>query len=735
MSYGTWIRSKEKKSTDFSEKAYSRESMAIWDAKWHRLSVQARYFFLFVVKSPGKNRLPKSKPTGVSAARFPAAVLKELTAAGFVELITARSRAFDDQVIACDGLYDFATRLRAMHSYHLLDPEKSSEFRKYLDYIFVGSKLLGVLSSVLRHHQIFNELSLAEIIKAYVVHQRWPGWVAGALKEPLAEQILDVIRQAEGPVPLVALLGQIPGSDPAKVRKVVDALITHLALVEDLEPKTWDVMVGLVPKVREQWIQFNQPYNRAPLVACERTKEVGPSGSVIADDLRSVLLEIASDPPRVRQDQALYTKEIERFQAVQEPLPAWLLKAMKWSDASRVGQAIGLARALQLVKDVAEGKQIRLHLNAKGHKWLSSDLEEQYQGIYKLFTAKAERNSVLDPHMGIFCSSFDPFNDLGAGDTRFLGAHVTVLRLEKGKRVPYHWDTKVVDHQALRTSLDEAFAALKPGIFYRLDSVKSHLVDREHNPLNRGLDPDQVVVYWHSRLIPPRDEPREEAGRLVIETFVRQRLIPLGCVRVAIDDEDRICIAREPRYDAYFDRPVALEDWAPNMGVAARVVVQPDFSVIVIGLNPAPAAELAPFCERSSSGSGQGALVLKITRDSIVKAVGLGLKPEEIINRLKRHASNDVPLNVLREVEEWSNWVRRVTTSTLTVLRCPDQETADRVVSALKRLTERISNTIVAVDLKKLTAVEQGKLRNYGIILQKGTEAKASKTKSKKQTW
>ena len=35
-----------------------------------------------------------------------------------------------------------------------------------------------------------------------------------------------------------------------------------------------------------------------------------------------------------------------------------------------------------------------------------------------------------------------------------------------------------------------------------------------------------------------------------------------------------------------------------------RVVVQPDFSVILIGLNPAPVAELAPFCERVKGRAG-----------------------------------------------------------------------------------------------------------------------------------
>ncbi len=178
---------------------------------------------------------------------------------------------------------------------------------------------------------------------------------------------------------------------------------------------------------------------------------------------------------------------------------------------------------------------------------------------------------------------------------------------------------------------------------------------------------------------------------------------------------------------------IAAEDMAPTAEGTAKVVIQPDFSVIMIGLNPAPAAELAPFCERTAQGSGQGAMVLKITRESVVKAVSQGLKPAEIVARLQRHASNEVPANVLREVREWSNWVRQFTSSTMTVLRCPDRDTADRVMAALRRQVERVNDTLVAVDQKKLTAAERNKLRSHGIIVQGDPEAREGRPKGRKR--
>jgi Helicase conserved C-terminal domain len=153
---------------------------------------------------------------------------------------------------------------------------------------------------------------------------------------------------------------------------------------------------------------------------------------------------------------------------------------------------------------------------------------------------------------------------------------------------------------------------------------------------------------------------------------------------------------------------------------------------VVIGPNPAPAAELAPFCERTNRGGGQGAMVLKITRDSVVKAVKNGLPPAEIVARLERHASNEVPANVLRQVQEWSTWVRRVTSSTMVALRCPDTDSADRVMAAMKRQAERVNSTVVALDLKKLTTTERNKLQEHGILVDGEPESEVTKSKRRK---
>ena len=470
--------------------------------------------------------------------------------------------------------------------------------------------------------------------------------------------------------------------------------------------------------MREELIRVNMPRVRPPLVVCEHPREVGPGDSIILNDLRATLLEIAGEPPRLRQDQSLFAKEIDRFEAVLDPLATWLIEAMQWSPKARLARALEWAGSLQLVKGKTEGKEHRLHLSPKGEKWLTSGVEEQRKAIHEQLIDASVRH---DP-FGVYADTTDPYSNSPYADTKFLGSPVIAQKLVPGKARPSYWNAKTEDYMNLRRSIDKALSALPLGIFHRLDNVLSHVAFAQHNPLNLGVAVDQVQVFQGSRSTPPLEEQREQLGKTVVEVFIRRRLIAHGCFQAAIDNQGQLCVARGPLYDAYFGRKVAQSDLTAQSDVAAKVVIQPDFSVIIIGLNPAPAAELAPFCIRAAQGGSHGAFVLKITRDSVVKAVTHGLKPAEIMARLKRHATHEIPANVLREVEGWANWVRRVTPSTLTALRCPDREAADRVMTALKSQAERVTDTLVAIDQKKLTSIERNKLKAQGIIVDESSK-------------
>jgi hypothetical protein len=708
---------------EFYEKAFRRDSLAVWDAKWQSLSVRARKCFLDEVKLTDRNPNSASGPAFAPKDEFPPEALEQLAAAGFVDIRPRRFSTDTERVFAGNGTDDFAWRARILRRYHLLDAGWESEFSRYVDEVYSGRELAIEISRVLQKIGFAGYYRLEDALRRFVQQPRWQDWVMHLLREPLAKLILQVVTESAGVLPLSELTSRISGRTPEAVRSIVDKLVAYLVLVEDLQPETWELLVGFLPAIREKISRAGEPRERPPLLVCEHPKEVAPHGSLLVSDLRAVLLEIADGPPRIRSDFGLHQRQVERFLTVLEPLPPWLRDALDWPEEWRLEQALAWATVLQFVKHVPEGRQIQLHLNAQGHRWLSSGLEEQHEGIFHFLAGALGGSELSLAQQHFYDSDWYLRPQLLDAGARFFSERFSIRKVERGGTVPRPGEFKQEHQQSLRQHVDQALGGLKPGVFYRLDSVESHLAFGEQNPLNTGLPPDHVAVFRADQRIPPLEEELEEAGKQLLHRFVHRRLIPLGCVRAAIDEENKLCIAREPRLDAYFGRAVALAELAPGLEIAGRVVVQPDFSVIVIGLNVASVAELMPFCQRTTKGSGQGATVLKITRESVVKAVSFGLKPAELVARLTRLASNEVPANVLREVKEWSNWVRHVTLSNVTVFRCGDRDAADRVMTVFRRRAERVSDTMIAIDRQKLTAAERAKLLGQGILVQKVSEA------------
>src|SRR5207248_1072442 len=253
----------------------------------------------------------------------------------------------------------------------------------------------------------------------------------------------------------------------------------------------------------------------------------------------------------------------------------------------------------------------------------------------------------------------------GAGHYAYYHSDVHFLGVEmRAYETPTRHEVWVELTAAQRDRLREAFysslSALPSGQFVLLESFLEHAAFGPHNPLNLGLEPGRVKVYVSGVPVPPTQAQRESAGRRCLGDLIRTKLLPLGCLLGGADESGRPCIARHARLDAYFGRAVPADQMAGSAGTAgaARVVVQPDFSVVVIGLNPTASAELAPFCERAAGRTVQGLLQLRITRAGVVNGVASGLSGEEIIERLQRHASVPVPANVLHDVREWAGWVR-----------------------------------------------------------------------------
>jgi hypothetical protein len=697
-----------RKQPAFHDKAFERAKLPPWDARWHTLSPVARKYLLDKIKVPA-NRYRDITPPQVKAEVFPQSVREELIAAGFITAPETHPGNRKPQVHLVKDAIDFCTRLRVLRRYHLLDADQPSELEKYVNYCFATYDLQGEINRVLQSAGIQPHLLFGSVYEVYVSRQRWPGWVAAHLGDSLAEQILAIVEKAGGKLPLAELPRRLAGHDPAAVRAALEKLITRLALFEDLDPQTLELQVGLLPAVQADMERARQPRVRPALQPCAPPADPGPEGGIYVPDLRAILLELASGRARLKRDRDLFQKDFDRLAAVLEPLPDWLLEHYDLKTLQRIDDALRWAHSLELVRDHKTGDNSWLELTPQGQKWLGRRVEDQYAAFYDLLRKPRKP---------------DPYSWGYQGDADFLGAQVTATRAGQRPHQSSYLQhaPKPEQLQPLRQAVHAAFRDLPVGAYYRLDNFLDHTCFGSHNPILLGLQPTEIEVHLGGRLVAPLEEQYEPVGRHLLEQAVLNRLIPFGCLQAGQDEDGSLLIARRPRLDLYFGEEPAEVPAAEIE--ATKVVVQPDFSIIVIGLEPAPLAELAPFCERVKGRPAQGAVTLRITRESVIKAVAGGLTGTEILARLQRHASTPVPDNVAHEVRDWAAWIRRVSAGPVVLLRCPDLLTADRVKSTLGRQAERLNETMVAYPGIELSTAERQKLLERGVILG-GGEAEA----------
>jgi hypothetical protein len=158
-------------------------------------------------------------------------------------------------------------------------------------------------------------------------------------------------------------------------------------------------------------------------------------------------------------------------------------------------QAMTWARGLRLVKVSTEGRQLRLQLTATGQEWLSGNFLEQQVRIYDVMRAFGARRDVDADVNGFTFFGMNPFNALRPGELRFFGEYAAALKVDPKLRTAFFRQATTSDELALRDHVDRALAVLKPGVFYRLDSVATHVAFGDGNPLNRGVALDQLTVY------------------------------------------------------------------------------------------------------------------------------------------------------------------------------------------------------------------------------------------------
>ena len=517
------------------------------------------------VKVPHPNSRPDHNQPSASADRFATEILEELRRAGFVVVDNSGKGEASARVFAAITAVDFMIRLRAIDRHQLLRSDLQGMLGKYVEFAFHRQSVAQAMNTVLRTAGSNDYESSDRIVAVYVVNHRWPDWVTRFLKSPAADEIVKVLREANGPVRRIDLEKKLPGIPADTLQSTLVTLIAHLVVFEDLDPQTCDLLVGLLPAVHASRAASLQHTERPPLVAGEKLTSILPEGSILVDDLRAFLLEVVAEPPRLRQDDEIFQKDLDRFLWAPPEVPAALVQALNLTRETRLKQAKEWAHHLRLVGKRAQAKQSRLEVSSRGNKWLTSSLPEQYHLVYEfLQTRRSDKAASISGST----SGSDHHATYGVHECaiQFLGVNAVAIRTRSGF-AEHYWTAKAEDHKALQDSLDRSLSVLPVGVFFRLESVLDHLAFEQHNPLSLGLPLESVAVFTSGRAVPPLEELRDQAARELLTNFLRKRLIPLGCFQVGIDPQGHLCVARHRLFDLYFGRKVKDEVMA---GSSAR---------------------------------------------------------------------------------------------------------------------------------------------------------------------
>ncbi len=681
-----WMFQKQKQQHQpiaFHDQGWKRAEMAAWDDLWAGLSVMARTAFLDVQPPVRKGANPPS-------IVLPSPVRETLLGAGLVEEADGR------RVRLASTAIGFSLRLHTLAQCRLLDPA-TTDLRPYARIAYLSHQMGVAFEQVLtKNVGPMPGFYTDEYLSQYVPRRFWPDWVATFLDDIIATQIVKCLDEEGGPIPLASLASRLPKRRPDKVRAALDALVNYLAVVEGLDPTTNALLIGFIPGVRAARAQSTKPMPHPKLTERPAPAEVGPEGGLLILDLRAVLLELAGGPGRVRQDHGLYAKEQDRFLATMLVAPGWSLDEPK----DRVQRLTAVVRLIQnrgFVDPIDDReKEMLLRLSKGGRTWLSGGIGVQYDQLYKLYR-------VIRKEYGT-----------SSADQEFLGT--SFVPRKKGNRQKSQWILEDDDRQTIRDAVHRAFARLPEGKYVRLDDFVEFVARGPDNPLLLGTsDASKVEVRFGNRLIPPVAELYEDCGRRLVQDVTRQ-LVRFGCLRQGREEGGQVVLCRLPWLDVYFDKAKPPPD-APTS--ATRTIVQPDFSVIVIGIAPAAAADLALFCNRVQGQPGQGAITFQITRESVWRARSTGLTEADLLARLEKHASTPVPPNVKTQIRAWSGQVSNVSTRPGRLFRCPDAATADRVKTLLGKEAERIGTTMVFWhSTKNLPPALRNKFRDQGVFLQ-----------------
>ncbi len=485
------------------------------------------------------------------------------------------------------------------------------------------------------------------------------------------QELIRLLSQSQSPIPFRVLRQtfhrmELPMLLSAGLRYMVFYPALH---TDNLEP-----MLGLWPQVVKR-LNAPAPQRPSPVEA-----EQEFSAAFLLDDMTKVLVACSNRPLRLRgNDGRLFARQYDQLSSQLIPIPDWLEESLSFDPAQRIGEALIYLTQLGLIDQLGTaGQDLRLEVNPTGKRWLSRPTQERLGGLIDAIRGAGE-----------------------AGYRSFLPWDIAILSPDLQERP----DLDEAVAKCFRDLPRSEFFEFYPfGLYHR--ALSNPLLDvRQHAPRF------SLSLGW-KRFNQLSNERLEQIWYNLLLEFLRQRLIPLGGVRVGHSGKGNLCFALT---EAGLYLLGETDHFDYQRTAEGEILVQPNFEVVFLAPSPLAEAEIGRFARRSGNDVG---LLFKLTKSSVISAVGSGLSARQIIQTLSGFSSKEIPSNVEKEIRAWAGQCRRINLDQVLLIRCPDADTAGKVASLAGKKARLLNETTLELSDPKAKASLLNRLRKAGVFLE-----------------
>ena len=499
-----------------------------------------------------------------------------------------------------------------------------------------------------------------------------------------AREILNRLIAAPGPLDLTEILADIQYDKKqiSFVGKALRGLCQYVFTVAACDPACNGLVIGLWPGLKQQLdggIAFPPP----PPAKAPATTFVAP---FLCSDIAAVIVHAASKPILLKQTAGLelYAAEERKIADLLEEVPSWIGNGL---FQERVRASVAAFAAAGFGWLTLPTSRSQFVASPAGRAWLVLPPAKRLEQLLMHLRETRWNNLRLHSLALPFCHV--------TGRIRRTAADSDILACEDG--------------------IAAAFSEVPTDTWIDTDAWLDYAA-RARNPIVATVGAETAVVIpkqddWRGIIWVKRDsESLDSEARIMLEDFLFKRLIPLGGAELGCGQGKKTVFRLNEigRYYIGATREFPTSDSPAN----GRVIVQPNFEIMILGSHLLAEADLAAICERTGSKSGA---VFRITRQSIQQALHQGATTDSILATLRGLSDCELPANVVTEIGGWSSSRKTFFTRAATLLVCPDATVAARIRGLLPASTVPLNDTTLEL-IAPLTTPQRRKLEAAGIF-------------------